>query len=120
MIEWKTGARIGLFYGILGMVYFGFLLWFNSQPNPPGQPVMDDPAGIGMKLFVIGVLVFLPLFCLSFITATVFSPFIPVNSNLFFIIATMPVYGLLLGAAVGHFFGWREKARKKIMGGIIV
>ncbi|MDP3563374.1 MAG: hypothetical protein Q8R70_02675 [Methanoregula sp.] len=65
-----------------------------------------------MKLFIIGVLVFLPLFCMSFITAMIFSPFIPADVRISLSIACMPIYGLLLGAAMGHLFGMREKDRK--------
>ena len=66
---WKTGAKIGLLYGTAGRGYFLFLSWFNSQPNPPGQPVLDSPNDTGMKLFIIGVLAFLPVFCLSYVIA---------------------------------------------------
>jgi hypothetical protein len=110
--NWKNGAIIGLVYGIIGLSYFFFLLWFNSQPNSPGQPIIDSSSGIGIMLFLIGVLVFLPLCFFSYITGMIFSSFIPANSIISISIAVMPIYGTLLGALIGHFFGKRDKEKE--------
>jgi len=39
----------------------------------------------------------------------VFSPVIPVESKMIFLAATLPVYGILLGAIIGHIFGKRAE-----------
>jgi hypothetical protein len=111
MINWKTGAKIGLIYGIIGLCYFFFLLWFNGQPNPSGQPIIDSSSSMGIIFFLMGVLFFLPLCIFSYITVTIFSLFIPVSLRIIFAIVVMPVYGVLLGTVIGHFFGKRDKEK---------
>jgi hypothetical protein len=86
------------------MGYFLFLLWFNSQPTHSGQPIIDSSSSIGIILFLIGVIFFLLLCFFSLITGIIFSPFIPINSIIIFSIAGMPIYGMLLGAVIGHYF----------------
>jgi hypothetical protein len=65
-INWKTGAKIGFIYGMIGMGYFLLLLWFNSQPTPQGQPILDSSSSMGIVLFLAGVIIFFPLFFFEF------------------------------------------------------
>lgn len=107
MIEWrnwKTGAKIGLIYGIVGMGYFLLLLWINNQPTPTVQPILDSSSNSGIVLFLAGVIIFFPLFFFSFITSIIFSSILPPNSRIIFSVVIMPLYGVLLGAIIGHFF----------------
>jgi len=103
--NWKTGAKIGLLYGIIGLGYFVSVIWIHLQLNAPGQHPIDyglsDPT---IQAFIYGVILFLPLFCLGTLTGMIFSPFFHGNALLDITIATMPLYGALLGALVGRIF----------------
>jgi hypothetical protein len=101
--NWKTGALIGLVYGIIGSGFFLILDWIDSPVIQPGSNAILDNGGGDILLTIIGALTFLPFVFLVAIT--------PVNSTTISF-ALMPIYGAILGAAVGYFFGWFEKRQK--------
>jgi len=104
--NWKTGAKIGLLYGIIGLGYFLVLFWIMSQPSANSWV-----SGLTLWAFMIGIVVFLPLFCLGLFTCMIFSSFVPGTATPYFTIATMPFYGVLLGALSGCLFEKLKNSR---------
>ena len=107
--NWKTGAKIGLLYGFAGLVYFLFFFWALNPPTPLGQPICDGCNNWALGFIIIGLVLFSPIFCLDIITSWLLGPFLFPNSIILLMMITMPFYGALFGAAVGHLFNRLDK-----------
>ncbi len=108
--NWKTGAKIGLFYGLVCALYLIPVLIAQYSPTPDvpiGQ--CDDACMSWYKL--IGIIIFFPLVLSSALILNSFYQTLSAYQIILINSILVIVIGTILGAAIGHFFGWREKKR---------
>ena len=102
--NWKTGAKIGLLYGIICVIYTLPVLIAQYSPNPDFPIRQCDDTCVSWYKFA-GTVIFFPLVIGG---ALIVSPFyldIPVNSLILIYSVTMILLGTVLGAAAGHLSG---------------
>jgi hypothetical protein len=113
--NWKTGAKIGFVYGLIGALFGVTITYFWPYLKYAlncGLPTLCNDYHFYISF--IGIVLFLPINLLNEITIRLFIPFMPFGTKTLFCIIAMPVFGTLIGAIVGHFFGWLEKVQKAV------
>jgi hypothetical protein len=95
---WKTGAKIGLIYGITGWIYMGLGFLLQSTPTSLSHPTCDGCED-GYGLF--GFFVFIPIFYIGFFLGALISLFFHINIFDFSVLC-MPISGMFFGAFIGY------------------
>lgn len=102
-LNWKSGAVIGLVYGLFTLAYFLICLSImQGPPVPPGQPICDGCTDWVLGYIVLGFFFFFPVTVPDFITLWLLS-FITHSDILAYVfLALLPVYGTIIGGTIGY------------------
>ena len=109
--NWKTGAKIGLLYGLICALYFAPIIFNNFSPTPDYPIRMcDDTCTSTYK--IIGFLLFFPLVILSLSLWISVYQTLPVYQIILMNSIIVMLLGTALGALVGHLFSDAKKTEK--------
>lgn len=104
-LNWKTGAVIGLVYGLIALGYF--LICFSilqGPPVPPGQPICDGCTGWVFRYIALGFFIFIPVTAPDFITIVLLTFLTRGDILGFLALALLPIYGTIIGGVIGYRF----------------